>query len=85
MKVPALLKLQPDSLRAGTPSRVRSQNSPAYAALDCDRRSGSEGDYAVADATASLINHWLRNTKFLTTPSQSSARNWPAASRSLLN
>jgi len=60
MKMAAALKLQPDSLRAGTPSRVRSQNSPAYAALDCDRRSGSAGNYAVADATASLINHWLR-------------------------
>src|SRR5262249_53993835 len=48
------------SYRTCSAHRVRSQNSPAYAALDCDRRSGSEGDYAVADATASLINHWLR-------------------------
>jgi hypothetical protein len=69
MKMAAALKLQTDSLRAGTPSRVRSQNSPAHAAaLDYDRRSGSEGHYAVADETASLINYWLQNTKFLTPP-----------------
>jgi hypothetical protein len=40
----------------------------AGAALDCDPRYGSAGNYAVADATAPLINHGSKNTKFLTLP-----------------
>jgi hypothetical protein len=48
------------SLRTVTPSRVRALRAPTDAALDCDRRSGSESNHAVADATASLIKHWLQ-------------------------
>ena len=64
----AIVEKNADSLRAGTQSRVRALRAPACAALDCDQRYGSEGNYAVADTTASLINHWLENTKFLITP-----------------
>jgi putative transposase len=59
MKMAAVLK-SPIAFAPARRQGGRAQSAPTYVALDCDRRSGSKGDYAVADATAALINHWLQ-------------------------
>jgi hypothetical protein len=43
------------SLRADSPSRVRVLPHAGFAALDCGRRSGWEGQLEVADATCCLL------------------------------
>jgi len=60
-----------DSLHASTPSRVRALRAPAYAALDCDRRSGSEGNYAVLTQLLCSSTSGFENTEFLIPPAHS--------------